>query len=137
MEFKTITETREKIRSKQISILELNQIFINRIKDQKDINSFIFFDEDLITKRCHDLANSNDSNLTLKGIPLGIKDLFCTADMPTTAGSKILSNFKPTYESFVTKKLLKQGSVFAGKTNLDEWRISFMMICFRRLILAK
>ena len=44
MEFKTITETREKIRSKQISILELNQIFINRIKDQKDINSFIFFD---------------------------------------------------------------------------------------------
>ena len=121
MEFNTITETREKIRSKQISILELNQIFINRIKDQKDINSFIFFDEDLITNRCHDLDNSNDSNLTLKGIPLGIKDLFCTVGMPTTAGSKILSNFKPTYESFVTKKLLKKGSVFVGKTNLDEF----------------
>ena len=41
--------------------------------------------------------------------------------MPTTAGSKILSNFKPTYESFVTKKLLKKGSVFVGKTNLDEF----------------
>ena len=44
MEFKTITETRDKIRSKKISILELNQIFINRIKDNKYINSFIFFD---------------------------------------------------------------------------------------------
>ena len=41
--------------------------------------------------------------------------------MPTTAGSKILSNFKPTYESFVTKKLLIKGSVFVGKTNLDEF----------------
>ena len=53
MEFKTITETRKKIKSKQISILELNQIFINRIKNQKNINSFIFFDEDLIINRCN------------------------------------------------------------------------------------
>lgn len=121
MEFKTITETIEKIKSKQISILELNQIFINRIKNKKNINSFIFFDEDLIINRCNYLTNSNESNLTLKGIPLGIKDLFCTLDMPTTAGSKILSNFKPTYESFVTKNLLIKGSVFVGKTNLDEF----------------
>ena len=49
-------------------------------------------------------------DLSLKGIPLGIKDLFCTSDMPTTAGSKILSNFQPTYDSFVTNKLLNKGS---------------------------
>ena len=121
MEFNSIIETREKIQSKKISILELNQIFINRIKKKKDINSFIFFDEDLINKRCKELENLNNSNLTLAGIPLGVKDIFCTIGMPTTAGSKILSNFKPTYESFVTKKLLKKGSVFVGKTNLDEF----------------
>ena len=120
MEFKTIKETREKIISKKISLFELNQIFINRIKDQKNINAFIFFDEDLIERRCNQLVNLKD-DLILKGIPLGIKDLFCTIDMPTTAGSKILSNFQPTYESFVTKKLLNSGSVFLGKTNLDEF----------------
>ncbi len=120
MEFNTITDTRKKILSKKISILELNQIFINRIKDQKKINAYIFFDEDLIVKRCKQLEKFND-DLILKGIPLGIKDLFCTIDMPTTAGSKILSNFKPTYESFVSNKLLKKGSVFLGKTNLDEF----------------
>ena len=115
MEFNTINECKEKILSKKISILELNKIFIDRIKQQKGLNSFIYFDEDLITKRSNYLENLNDNNLSLRGIPLGIKDLFCTVDMPTTAGSKILSNFQPTYESFVTKKLLSQGSVFVGK----------------------
>ena len=120
MEFSTINETREKLISKQISITELNQIFINRIKDKKNINAFIFIDEDLIAYRCKQLEDIND-DLTLKGIPLGIKDLFCTIGMPTTAGSKILNNFIPPYESFVTDKLLKKGSVFLGKTNLDEF----------------
>ena len=92
MEFKTIKETREKLLSKQISITELNQVFIDRIKDKKNINAFIFIDEDLILNRCKKLENLKD-DLTLKGIPLGIKDLFCTIGMPTTAGSKILSNF--------------------------------------------
>ena len=121
MEFKTINECNEKILSKKISILELNKIFIDRIKEKKDFNSFIYFDEDLIIKRSNYVENLNPDNLTLRGIPLGIKDLFCTVDMPTTAGSKILNNFQPTYESFVTKKLLSKGSVFVGKTNLDEF----------------
>ena len=121
MEFNTINECNEKILSKKISILELNKIFIDRIKEQKNLNSFIYFDEDLIINRSKYVENLYDDNLTLRGIPLGIKDLFCTVDMPTTAGSKILSNFQPTYESFVTKKLLKKGSVFVGKTNLDEF----------------
>ena len=58
---------------------------------------------------------------TLKGIPIAVKDLFCTKNMPTTAASKILENFNPTYESFVTQKLINQGSMFVGKTNLDEF----------------
>ena len=104
MEFNTINECKEKILSKKISILELNKIFIDRIKQQKDLNSFIYFDEDLIIGRSNYLENLKDNNLSLKGIPLGIKDLFCTADMPTTAGSKILSNFQQTNKSIVTEK---------------------------------
>ena len=121
MEFNSIIEIQNLLKSKKISILELNKIFIDRIKKHRNINAYIFFDEDLIIKRCKDLDNFNNENLRLKGIPLAIKDLFCTVEMPTTAASKILSNFAPTYESFVTKKLLNQGSVFLGKTNLDEF----------------
>ena len=57
----------------------------------------------------------------LDGVPLAIKDLFCTENIRTTAASKILENFIPPYESTVTANLLKAGSVFTGKTNLDEF----------------
>ncbi len=57
----------------------------------------------------------------LEGVVIGVKDNFCTADIQTTAGSRILEGFIPQYESFVTKKLLDAGAVFFGKTNLDEF----------------
>jgi len=120
MEFSTITETLEKIQSKKISVEELNKIFILRIKDNNELNAFIYFNEEIIINQSRKIDNLKD-NLRLKGIPLAIKDLFCTKNMPTTAASKILSNFNPTYESFVTQKLLDQGSVFVGKTNCDEF----------------
>ena len=120
MEFNSIIETQKKLHSKKISILELNNIFINRIKES-NINAFIYFNEDLIKKRCNELENITNDKQSLKGIPIGIKDLFCTIDMPTTASSKILHNFNSTYESEVTQKLLNQGAVFLGKTNLDEF----------------
>ena len=120
MDFNTITETSNLIRNKKISVKELSEIFIKRIKENTDLNAFIFFNEDLIIKRAKKIDNLKEE-LSLKGIPLGIKDLFCTKNMPTTAGSKILQNFHPKYESFVTKKLLNKGAIFLGKTNLDEF----------------
>ena len=57
----------------------------------------------------------------LDGAPLGIKDLFCTEGVRTTAGSRILGNFVPPYESTVTANLLRDGAVFLGKTNMDEF----------------
>ena len=119
-EFNSIKETLSKINSKKISIKELNEIFIKRIKEKENLNIFIYFDEE---KELNQIKNL-EKNLTkgnINGIPLGIKDLFCTSSMPTTAGSKILENFNPTYESFVTQKLLDNGSIFIGKTNLDEF----------------
>ena len=120
MEFSSITETLKTIRSKKISVEELNKIFIKRIKDNKNLNAFIYFNEENIIEQSRK-TDKLSNNLSLKGIPLAIKDLFCTKNMPTTAGSKILSNFHPTYESFVTQKLLDQGSVFVGKANCDEF----------------
>ena len=120
MEFSSITETLKTIRSKKISVEELSKIFIKRIKDSKNLNAFIYFNEENIIEQSRK-TDKLSNNLSLKGIPLAIKDLFCTKNMPTTAGSKILSNFHPTYESFVTQKLLDQGSVFVGKANCDEF----------------
>ena len=118
MEFKTIKETSDSIKNKKISIKELNKIFINRIKKNTNLNSYIYFDEDNIFNQ---ISNHKNQDNILNGIPLAIKDLFCTKFMPTTAASKILKNFKPPYESFVTQKLLDQGAIFLGKTNCDEF----------------
>ena len=120
MEFNTITESLEKINSNKISIVELNDIFINRVKKNKDLNAFIYFDEENISQQIKNIQISK-KKFKLKGIPLAIKDLFCTKNMPTTAGSKILQDFQPTYESHVSQKLLDQGSIFLGKANCDEF----------------
>ena len=72
-------------------------------------------------------ATESDSRISLRtaraleGIPISIKDNYCTAGIRTTAGSRILANFIPTYESFVTKKILQAGGVCLGKTNMDEF----------------
>ena len=91
MDFKSIKEIKTHLLKRKISIFELNEFFIDKIKKSK-INAFIFFDEDLIRKRCKEL-DSIKNDLPLKGIPIGVKDLFCTKGIKTTAGSKILQNF--------------------------------------------
>ena len=117
---KSLKNTLQILEKKKISIKELNQEYINKIKEKSNLNIFIHFDEQKIIDQVNVLEKDN-SNKKLKGIPLAIKDLFCTKNMPTTAASKILENFNPTYESFVTQKLLDDGAIFVGKTNLDEF----------------
>ena len=118
MEFISIKETANSIKSKKISVSELSEIFINRINQNLELNAYIYYDEENIRHQVNSHLRTGD---LLDGIPIAIKDLFCTASMPTTAASKILKNFNPSYESFVTKKLLEQGSIFLGKTNCDEF----------------
>jgi len=117
---KSIKKTLQSLEQKDISIRELNQEYIKKIKEKSNLNIFIHFEEEKILDQVTQLEKDN-SNKKLKGIPLAIKDLFCTKNMPTTAASKILENFNPTYESFVTQKLLDDGAIFVGKTNLDEF----------------
>jgi aspartyl-tRNA(Asn)/glutamyl-tRNA(Gln) amidotransferase subunit A len=73
-----------------------------------------------LIEQSQDRYTSGDPFL-LDGIPLGIKDLFCTKGVKTTASSKILSNFIPQYESYVTQQLLNNGAIFIGKNNCDEF----------------
>ena len=120
MEFKSILELKSLLDSNKISVKEIADSYIKKIKEKKDLNIFIYFNEDTIYEQVKKIEKlSNDKSL--KGIPIAVKDLFCTKNMPTTAASKILEKFNPTYESFVTQKLIDQGSMFVGKTNLDEF----------------
>ena len=116
----SLKQTLKDLDTKKISIRELNQDYLKRIKENENLNVFIHFSEDNVLKQIDNLEKDNSAK-KLKGIPIAIKDLFCTKSMPTTAASKILENFNPTYESFVTQKLLDEGSIFVGKTNLDEF----------------
>ena len=120
MEFKSINQLKSLIDENKISVKEIAQTYIKKIKEKKDLNIFIYFDEDKINNQVTEIEKlPNDKKL--KGIPIAVKDLFCTKNMPTTAASKILENFNPTYESFVTQKLINEGTLFVGKTNLDEF----------------
>ena len=120
MEFKSISQLKSLLDDNKISVKEIAETYIKKINEKKDLNIFIYFNEDKIHDQVKEIENLSNDKI-LKGIPIAVKDLFCTKNMPTTAASKILENFKPTYESFVTQKLIDQGSIFVGKTNLDEF----------------
>ena len=120
----SLKEAADKIQSREISSVELTQSLLDRIDARnKDINAFVRVEHDAA------LAMAEDSDRRVKegnprlleGVPLGIKDLFCTEKSMTTACSHILDNFTPPYESTVTSNLWKSGGVLLGKTNMDEF----------------
>ncbi|WP_146821500.1 Asp-tRNA(Asn)/Glu-tRNA(Gln) amidotransferase subunit GatA [Candidatus Deianiraea vastatrix] len=119
---KTLLEVLGDLRAKKISALELTKDFLVKIKESK-LNAFITICEDLAiesAKKSDEKIAKNEGG-KLEGVPLAIKDLFCTNGVKTTAGSKILENFVPNYESDVTQKLKNEGYIMLGKTNMDEF----------------
>ena len=109
---------------KEFRAIEITESYIERIKNiDCDLNSYITLTEDLAIKKAKesDKRYENKSNLPLDGIPIAHKDIFCTKDILTTCGSKMLSNFIPPYSSTVVEKLDKAGSISLGKTNMDEF----------------
>ena len=117
----SLTEIVKLVKLKKISSLELTNHYIKNIEKGKKLNCFITtcFDETIKNSKTFDAKKNYDS--LLPGIPIAVKDLFCTKDVKTTAGSKILENFVPTYESTVTSNLWKEGAVLLGKLNCDEF----------------
>ncbi|MGE4227557.1 MAG: Asp-tRNA(Asn)/Glu-tRNA(Gln) amidotransferase subunit GatA [Dongiaceae bacterium] len=108
---------------KQFSSEELTEAHVRAVEAARDLNAFITEtpDKALEMAKASDARRAKGDGGVLEGIPLAIKDLFCTEGVLTTAGSHILDGFKPTYESTVTANLWRSGAVMLGKTNLDEF----------------
>ena len=119
----SIGQIKDSLRDKKISVEELYDEFLIKAKSSKTNSFNLLLDKEnnILSIKESQKRYENGNPLPLDGIPLGIKDLFCTKGIRTTASSKILSNFTPNYESFVTQKLLDDGSIFIGKNNCDEF----------------
>ncbi len=120
----TLADARARLRAREISATELTEAHLSAIAAHNPrLNAYITLTADLARAQASaaDAALAAGNAGPLTGIPLGIKDLFCTKGVRTTAGSRILADFVPPYESTVTANLLRDGAVFLGKTNLDEF----------------
>ncbi len=109
--------------NRDFSSVELTEFFIRQIEKNKDLNCFITntFEKAIDMAKVSDDKIKKKQNGSLEGVPIGMKDLFCTNGIRTTAGSKILENFVPFYESTVSKNLWDSGAIMLGKTNMDEF----------------
>ena len=119
----TITEAVAGLKKKEFSSRDLTQAHLDQMDSLRHLNAYITETPELALQQAadSDARLAKGEGRPLEGIPLGIKDLYCTKGVRTTAGSKILGNFIPTYESTVSQKLLDAGSVTLGKLNLDEF----------------
>ena len=117
--FKTLSELKKLLETKEISSCELVSETFKNIASSKT-NSFITLDEErsLIKARAFDEGKIKGD---LAGIPIAQKDLFCTKNLRTTCGSRILENFIPPYDATVVENLNAAGSICVGKTNMDEF----------------
>ncbi|GEP08539.1 Asp-tRNA(Asn)/Glu-tRNA(Gln) amidotransferase subunit GatA [Methylobacterium gnaphalii] len=119
----TLAEARDGLSAKRFSAREITQAHIDALEKARVLNAYLVETPDRALK----MAEVSDEKIAkgearpLEGLPLGIKDLFCTQGVHTTAGSKILEGFEPHYESNVSAQLWRDGAVMLGKLNLDEF----------------
>ena len=119
----TITETLDGLKNKQFSATEVTQSYIKSMEANRRLNAYVLETPEVALTQAKeaDTRYANGTNKALDGIPMGIKDLFCTKGIRTTACSHILDNFVPQYESTVTQNLLNAGISILGKLNMDEF----------------
>jgi len=119
----TISEARDRLRSKEISSVELTNSCLAEIDAADPLGAFVHKTPELALAQAEnaDERLSQGSAPNMCGIPLGIKDLFCTKGVESQAASRILEGFKPEYESTVSQNLLDNGTVMLGKLNMDEF----------------
>jgi len=117
----TLTELVKNIKDKKISSEETTKAFIDRGEKSRDLNAYITEDFSNALLKAKNFDQKPNFDLKLPGVPMAIKDLFCTKDVKTTAGSKILNNFIPPYESTVTQNIWNEGAILLGKLNCDEF----------------
>jgi len=118
---KTLCNLVKGIKKKDFTSEEITNFFIENSKNGKKLNTFITTNFERALEEAKNFDKNKNYEGLLSGIPLAVKDLFCTKDVKTTAGSKMLNNFIPTYESTVTSNLWKEGAFLLGKLNCDEF----------------
>ena len=117
----SLSELVKNIKNKKVSSEEITKEFVNRSEKSKELNAYITEDYSSALDKAKKFDQKPNLDLKLPGIPIAVKDLFCTKNIRTTAGSKILNNFVPTYESTVTQNIWNEGAVLLGKLNCDEF----------------
>lgn len=121
----TALELGQKIRAREISVKEAVRESLERIASlEPSVHSFVTVDEKNVWKRAEEVQKGIDDGILrgpLAGVPLAVKDNICTEGLRTTCGSKILSDFVPTYSAQAVQNLQEQGGIILGKTNMDEF----------------
>ena len=119
----TLTEARDLLASGEVSARELTEAHIAAMESARSLNAFITEtpEKALRMAEASDARRAKGEAGILEGLPIAVKDLYCTDGVLTTAGSRILDGFHPAYESTVTANLWREGGVLLGKTNLDEF----------------
>src|SRR5262245_11464990 len=119
----TLAQARDLLRKREFSAVELAKAHVAAIEQARALNAFVLE----TPERAHEMAARADAALAagvggpLAGVPLGVKDMFATCGVRTTACSHMLDHFVPTYESTVTANLWRDGAVMLGKLNQDEF----------------
>ncbi|MFC4667398.1 Asp-tRNA(Asn)/Glu-tRNA(Gln) amidotransferase subunit GatA [Seohaeicola nanhaiensis] len=119
----TLAAARDALRKKETTSVELTEACLKAIDDANALNAFVHKTPDIALER----AKAADARLAqgdapaMCGLPIGIKDLFCTKGVPSQAASRILNGFRPEYESTVSQNLIDAGAVMLGKLNMDEF----------------
>ncbi|MEI7973890.1 MAG: amidase family protein, partial [Bdellovibrio sp.] len=120
----SLEELRLKIKKREVSTKEVCRHFLDRVENlNPQLNAWLELNPHLLSEadRLDQAAARGDDLGSMQGIPVGLKDMFCTAGLETTAGSKILKGFRPSYDATVVTKLKKAGALVLGKLNQDEF----------------
>ncbi len=119
----TIAEIRDGLAAGRFSATELTRAYLATMEAARELNAYIVEtpDKALAMAAVSDARIAGGEARALEGVPLGIKDLFCTEGVHAQAASHILDGFKPVYESTVTANLWADGAVMLGKLNMDEF----------------
>ena len=110
----TGAQAAEKIRAGEIDAAELFDFYRDRAANHDDLNAFLWVPEE-------GERPEQDTGAPLAGVPLAVKDLFCTEGVPSTSGSRILDGYRPPYTATAVEKLTAAGAAMVGKTNMDEF----------------
>src|SRR5689334_2290774 len=115
----TVAELARKLKAKEVSAVELAGHYLGRVRAHGDLGAYLATNEEVTLKqaRAADAAIAGGDGGPLTGIPIAHKDIFVTRDFPSTAGSKMLANYRSPFDATVVRRLAEAGAVTLGKLN--------------------